>query len=125
MQDDNRRSKPRLFSNESISLQLTLPGVAGLDSGHVVTTHTVDISPKGLRVHFPEPVPADHLFDLVVELEDHHKRFLLTGEVRWCEQKGPHDYEAGILIHEADYTDYQYWNDIIHGRISLFETGAG
>lgn len=125
MQDDERRTKPRLLHNESVSLQLTLPGPEGPGSGRVVTTRTADLSPEGLRVHFSEPVPPDHLFDLVIELKDYNKRFLLTGEVRWCKQIGPQDYEAGIHIQEGEQTDYQYWTDIIRGRISLDATQGG
>lgn len=108
--NSERRSLHRMLRNESVSLQLTLPS-SGAGAGRVIRIETLDISPTGLRITLPERVEEERLLDLCIDLKDHNKRFLLTGEVRWCRpSEGAADRcEAGIEVLEGEGTDHAAW----------------
>ncbi len=105
----DRRLDTRTPRTEKIAIQILLPGPDGPGTGRVIRSKTLDVSREGLRILINEEVAPDHYFDFCVEFKDYHKIFLLTGEVRWCRPAPEQCYEAGILIHDGEKTDYDAW----------------
>ncbi len=109
-----RRSALRRLSSESVSVQVLQSCENGSCPARVIDTRTVDVSSHGMRLLVAERLETGRIFDICVELHDHSRRFLLTGETRWCryhsEQGG---YELGIEIHEGEGTDYLVWGEMI------------
>ena len=110
-----RRESPRLARRESVSIQLLLPCPDRTGCQRVVTTETADLSAGGLRLRLAEPLAAERILDLVVELSGHPRRFLLTGETRWCRPDAGGGYEVGMLIHDGVGTDYAEWAALLGG----------
>ena len=105
------RTTARLLRKESVSIQIFLPCVDGTCSAEVVASETIDISRYGLRLLLPKPLEAGRIYDICIELKDDPKRFLLTGETRWCrcnsERQG---HEVGIEILDGEQTDFTAWS---------------
>ena len=105
-----RRAAGRLRLRESLFIQLLLPCLNDVCPSRVVDSVTVDVSKTGLRILLPEAVEAERLFDICVELRASPKRFLLTGETRWCRyDEEEHGYEVGIEIQDGEGTDFDAW----------------
>ena len=111
---DERRSAPRRLRSESVSVQVLQPCDDGSCPARVIDTQTVDVSAYGMRLLVSERLDTGRIFDICVELRDHPRRFLLTGETRWCryhpEQGG---FELGIEIREGEGTDFLVWGEMI------------
>lgn len=109
-----RRSVPRRLSRESVSVQVLQPCENDSGPARVIDTRTVDVSSHGMRLLAAERLESGRIFDICVELRDHPRRFLLTGETRWCryqpEQGG---YELGIEVREGEGTDYLVWSEMM------------
>jgi hypothetical protein len=108
-EEGERRGHSRLTRRELLSIELRPNGKTD-GAPTVVSTRTIDVSADGLRILLPAPVRPDCLFDFCIEVKGHPQRFLLTGEVRWCRPlAGENKYEAGLLIHNGEGTDYPHW----------------
>jgi len=106
----DRRDSRRLPRKESASIQLVFPCEDGTCRPEVATSITLDVSIRGFRLLLSKPLEAGHIYDVCVDLADEPKRFLLTGETRWCRySKEFAGYEVGIEILEGDGTDFEVW----------------
>jgi hypothetical protein len=105
-----QRTAVRLLRKESVSIQIVRPTLEDDSLPEVVASETIDISGHGLRLLLAEPLEAERIFDICVKLKDEPKRFLLTGETRWCryndERQG---HEVGIMILDGEQTDFADW----------------
>ena len=115
---DEHRTATRLLRKESVSIQILRPCIDASCPAEVVASETVDISRQGLRLLLPEPLEADRIFDICVKLKDDPKRYLLTGETRWCrynrERRG---HEVEIVILDAEETDFNAWSESIEQQV--------
>ena len=108
------RAAARLLRKESVSIQILRPCVDATCPAEVVASETIDISRHGLRLLLPEPLEADRIFDICVKLRDDPKRFLLTGETRWCRYNSQRQgHEVGIVILDAEETDFNAWSESV------------
>ncbi len=107
---DERRATERFLRKESVSIQILLPDTNGTCCAEVVASETIDISGRGMRLLLPTPLEADRIYDICIELEDDPRRFLLTGETRWCRYNGERQgHEVGIAILDGEGTDAVAW----------------
>lgn len=107
---------------ESVSIALFHPGLDAPLATQVVATETIDASEYGLRIYTDKPVDPDRLFDLCVELKGQVKRYLLTGESRWCRyNEAQQKYEVGIAIRNGVGTDSSEWKTAI-GKVKESRT---
>jgi hypothetical protein len=107
---DERRAQRRWLRSESVSVQVLLPCGDGSCPAEVINTLTVDVSCNGMRLRVAEHLDSGRIFDICVEFRDQPRRFLLTGETRWCRRDPQHgEHEVGIAIHDGDGTDYAAW----------------
>jgi len=112
-EDWDRREVQRLTRRDLLSVELRPSGANASAPVVVVSTETIDVSANGLRMLLPAPVAPDCLFDFCIEVKGHPQRFLLTGEARWCRRlPGQEKYEAGVLIHDGQGTDYPQWAEL-------------
>ena len=105
----NRRIAPRMIRSEAVALELVKPGGPDLGSGQVLGIRTLDISRSGMRIAVSQPIDIGHIYDLCIDLTDHRKRFLLTGEIRWCRKDADGQWEAGIEVLDGEGTDSEEW----------------
>lgn len=107
---DERREAKRMPREESVSIQLISSCEDGRCRLEVAECTTLDVSVSGLRLLLFKPLEDGRIYDVCVQLNDQPKRFLLTGETRWCrcnaEQAG---YEVGIAILPGEGTDFEVW----------------
>lgn len=109
-----RRAAQRMRKQETLSIQLLLPCLDEVCPARVVETVTIDVSEAGMRILLAEAIEADRLFDICIELKDNPKRFLLTGETRWCHfDDALQAYEVGIQIYDGEGTDYDAWSSFL------------
>ena len=107
---DERRATERFLRKESVSIQILLPDADGAACAKVVASETIDISGRGIRLLLPRPLEANRIYDICVELEGDPRRFLLTGETRWCRYNGERQgHEVGIEILDGEGTDAVVW----------------
>ncbi len=107
---EERRGSRRIPRRESASIQLVFPGEDGSCRPEVATSVTLDVSIQGFRLLLSKALEPGHIYDVCVELADDPKRFLLTGETRWCHYSEKRSgYEVGIEILEGDGTDFEVW----------------
>jgi len=110
-QSGNHRTTTRLLRKESVSIQILRPCAGDSCPAEVVASETIDISRHGLRLLLPEPLEAERIFDICVKLKDDPKRFLLTGETRWCRYNSERQaHEVGIEILDGEQTDFTAWS---------------
>lgn len=107
---DERRTTERFLRKESVSIQILLRDADGACCAEVVASKTIDISGFGMRLLLPSPLETDRIYDICVELEGDPRRFLLTGETRWCNYNGERrGHEVGIEILDGEGTDALAW----------------
>jgi hypothetical protein len=108
---DERRNDLRQLRKESVSIQLVFPSEDGLCKPEVAAVVTIDVSQHGLHLLLDRPLEAGRIFDLCIELADEPRRFLLTGETRWCHavRQADAQYEVGIQILDGEGTDFDAW----------------
>lgn len=107
---DERRTTERFLRKESVSIQILLPDADGACSAKVVASESIDISGRGLRLLLPVPLESGRIYDICVELKDDPRRFLLTGETRWCRYSDDRQgHEVGIEVLDGEGTDSVAW----------------
>jgi len=76
--------------------------------GTSMACEAVDFSPHGMQLRTDETLPPNSVINITIAIGDGFAMYLLRGEVRWTrEAVGEH--RLGILLHEADDTDYDKW----------------
>ena len=108
----DRRTSQRLLRKEEASIQLVFPCEDGTCRPEVAQSVTLDVSIKGFRLLLPKELEPGHIYDVCVDLAMEPKRFLLTGETRWCRYNSESAcYEVGIEILPGEDTDFESWED--------------
>ena len=109
-----QRLTTRIMRQESVSVQVLRPSLESGSSAEVVASETIDVSEHGLRLLLPEALERDRIIDICIQLRDDPKRFLLTGETRWCRYNSERQaHEVGIEILDGEQTDYTAWSESV------------
>jgi len=78
----------------------------------VAQSVTLDVSIRGFRLLLSRELEPGHIHDVCLELKQEPKRFLLTGESRWCRYNAQQaGYEVGIEILPGEGTDFESWEE--------------
>ncbi|MCO7225318.1 PilZ domain-containing protein [Pleionea sp. CnH1-48] len=102
--------KENRYRREELVFIEVLSSSAEQHDGLIVKCSTRDISATGLKVQSSYPLKVNSLLELLVEFKDDSSRFLLTGEVRWCDQiDDMPTYLCGFEIIEAEHSDIHSW----------------
>ena len=78
----------------------------------MASTETLDVSAGGIKLYLESSVKEKTILDFCLEYSGCTQRFLLTGEVRWCQAAGNDLYHVGIEILDAQGTDYLEWQEL-------------
>jgi hypothetical protein len=106
----DRRGAKRLPRKEQASIQLVFPGENADLQCEVSRSFTLDVSLHGFRLLLSRELEPHRIFDVCIELAAEPKRFLLTGETRWCRYNSEQSaYEVGLEILDGEGTDYESW----------------
>jgi hypothetical protein len=109
-----KRRSPRLPLEESVSIVLFRTGPQASFSSERILTETIDVSASGMRIRTDEAIDNDRVFDICVELRGYTKRYLLTGESRWCRYIAEREvFEVGIEIRFGEGTDFMEWSELV------------
>lgn len=103
---EEKRKSRRHTRSESVSIQLL--NEDDENSSAIVKEQTIDLSAEGIRIEVNRLIEQEIFFDICIELNDSHKRFLLTVEVKWS-RTSDIGFEAGLEILPAKGTDFKQW----------------
>ncbi len=109
-----KRRSTRVPLAESVSIVLFQSGSKTSFEARRVTTETIDVSELGMRIRTKEPIEDYLVFDICVELTGNPRRYLLTGESRWCRYNDLQGaFEVGIEIQNGEGTDCDEWRKVV------------
>lgn len=121
----DKRDVLRTGLAEAVRIAVFQPDAEAESWCKVLATETVDVSLTGMRIRSDVAVAPDHLFDLCVAFHGDPRRYLLTGESRWCRfDEAQQQYEVGIAIQKGEGTDASEWEKLV-GRIKDGCAGHG
>ena len=110
-----RRGAKRQQVKEALNLKIVFssenPGLLG----KTINGSTLDISSTGLRIEMNQQIKIDSVLDVWVTLKDSHKKYFLTGNVRWCSETSVGGlYQIGVVLRERSdtVTDLDSWHDM-------------
>ncbi|VAW69162.1 hypothetical protein MNBD_GAMMA09-3243 [hydrothermal vent metagenome] len=112
---EERRGARRQQVKEALNLKIVFssenPGLLG----KTINGSTLDISSTGLRIEMNQEIKIDSVLDVWVTLKDSHKKYFLTGNVRWCSETSSSGfYQIGVVLRERSdtVTDLDSWRDV-------------
>jgi len=104
----DKRRAARFLRREAIHIQIVSAGAAGEGPAQVVHCRTVDVSATGFKVVTDAPIDAGRVLDLLIEVDESRKRYLLVAETRWCRpEEGA--WAAGFELLDAENSDFAPW----------------
>ncbi|VAW58626.1 hypothetical protein MNBD_GAMMA11-895 [hydrothermal vent metagenome] len=116
---EERRGAKRQLTKEALNLKIVFssenPGLLG----RTINGSTVDISATGLRIEMKQKIKMDSVLDVWVTLKDNHKKYFLTGNVRWCSEENEDGlYQIGVVLRERSdtVTDLNSWRAVFKGQ---------
>ncbi len=107
MENDERRSEPRVALDTPVKLQIVTCRHEEL-VGKEVTGRTVDASGSALRLKLVQPVPVGGQVDLRIEGNAESREYFLSGHVLW-ERDVRDGFELGVMLYEGAATDIDDW----------------
>ena len=78
--------------------------------GTTISCETLDVSPHGIRIGSPIPVPEGSHLDLWVDNSTGAGKFFLSSDVRWARAKDGM-FECGVELHPGPATDIEAWQE--------------
>lgn len=85
--------------------------------GTSMACEAVDFSPHGLQLRTDGSLAPGSVINITIAIGEGFAMYLLRGEVRWQRKVGG-EQRMGILLQEADDTDYDKW---VNAFRSIFE----
>ncbi|XOV90106.1 MAG: PilZ domain-containing protein [Pseudomonadota bacterium] len=107
MDNDERRSEPRVALDEPVKLQIVTCRHEEL-VGKEILGRTKDASGSALRLKLVQPVPVGGQVDLWIEGDGDTRKFFLSGHVLW-ERDVQDGFELGVMLYEGAATDIDNW----------------
>ena len=114
---ENRKSE-RMERRESVSIQIISSSQHKQHPPEVASTETLDISAGGIKLYLNGSVREKTILDFCLEYSGETRRFLLTGEVRWCQAVEDSLFHVGIKILDAQGTDFVEWQELFDRELS-------
>ncbi len=113
----DRRQHVRQPRDERVVVQIVSSTRDTLPPGTVVRCSTKDVSSQGIRIQLEQQLPEGFLLELWVEISNHTSKFLLAGEVKWCQEldEGKR-YLIGIELKEGETEDFKLWQEVLGGN---------
>ena len=114
MQIDNRK-QPRHSREEVIYIEVLSSTAESKDDNLILECTTKDISQDGLKISSEFSFMVDSILELLISFESGGYKFLLTGQVKWCEEVDNNKYLAGFELIESEHSDYAVWRNMFSG----------
>ena len=113
----DRRQHARQPRDERVVVQIISSHRDTLPPGTVVRCSTKDVSSQGIRIQVERQLPEGFLLELWVEISNPARKFLLAGEVKWCQEldEGKR-YLIGIELKEGETEDFKLWQEVLGGN---------
>ncbi len=112
------RKEDRLIQSETVLIELLSDDVDN-QGNLVLSAETSDISASGMKVFSSSALNPNYIHELLVIFDEHSKKYLLTGEVKWCEKvtqslkdNGVEGYYCGFELLEAEHSDLRDWKTL-------------
>lgn len=109
---DNKRKHSRHEKEETIFIEVLAASNQAEKDNIMLECTTRDISPDGLKIHASYPFITESILELLISFESGGYKFLLTGQVKWCEQKNEEEYLAGFELVESEHSDFVVWRNM-------------
>lgn len=109
---EERRGASRYLLKEALELKIVFSSENPNLLGKKICGSTLDVSSSGLRIEIDQEVKLDSVLDVWVTLKDDHKKYFLTGNVRWCNATEVNGYyQVGVVLRERSdtVTDLDSW----------------
>ncbi len=117
----DRRQHVRQARDERVIVQIVSSTRDTLPPGTVVRCSTKDVSTRGIRIQLERQLPEGFLVELWIEISNHAGKFLLAGEVIWCQELDEcKRYLIGIELKDGETEDFKLWQEVL----SANETAA-
>jgi len=114
MNIDNRK-QPRHSREELIYIEILSASSEDKEDNLLLECSTKDISQDGLKISSEFSFLVDSILELLISFESGGYKFLLTGQVKWCEEVGENQFLAGFELIEAEHSDYYVWRNMFSG----------
>ena len=113
----DRRQHVRQPRDERVVVQIVSSTRDTLPPGTVVRCSTKDVSSQGIRIQVERQLPEGFLLELWIEISNPARKFLLAGEVKWCQEldEGTR-YLIGVEIKEGETEDFKLWQEAFGGN---------
>ena len=70
-----------------------------------------DVSKNGIRLHGKHPIEKDTMLKLLIEFEQDHSQYSLSGNVKWVTETTEHEFIAGLELLESSSKDISQWRE--------------
>ena len=68
-----------------------------------------DISKTGVRLHGKHPIEKNAMLELLIEFEQDHSQYNLSGSVKWVTETTESEFIAGLELQESISKDISLW----------------
>ena len=114
MNIDNRK-QTRHSREEIIFIEVLSATNETKQDNLLLESTTKDISQDGLKIGSEYPFIVDSILELLISFESGGYKFLLTGQVKWCDELSENQYLAGFELIDAEHSDYYVWRNMFSG----------
>ncbi len=106
------RKENRVDREETVFIEVLSASVEE-SNALVVQCSTRDISISGLKVTSNYPITVGVILELLVDFNNESVKYLLTGEVKWCNQiDAEPTYFCGFELIDAEHSDIRLWREL-------------
>lgn len=106
------RKENRIEREETVFIEVLSASVEE-SNALVVQCSTRDISLQGLKVTSNYPITVGVILELLVDFNQESVKYLLTGEVKWCNQiDSEPTYHCGFELIDAEHSDIHLWREL-------------
>lgn len=106
-----KRAFPRLAQHGQVHVDLLKESNKKNDASIRYEGAMRDISPNGIRLHGKHPLEIGSELELLVELEDNHTQYNVSGRVKWVTETTEHEFVAGIELMQNNSQDFIDWHN--------------
>ncbi len=107
---EEKRNFPRQLQNEQVHVDILKASNEQIDTSIRYEGRMKDISHNGIRLHGKHPLKKDSTLELLVEFEEDHSKYNLSGCVKWVTQTTENEFVAGLELSDTDNTDILKWH---------------
>ena len=120
MKRTEKRQEVRLGSHETVFVELAAQSADGQQPAEVLICHSVDLSIHGLKIEVNQPLVADRILNVLVQLENCQTPLSLTAQVCWVKQaENQENWMGGLRLMESDDSAMVLWETLIRERLRL------